>query len=592
MLPTVADRAFSSLFLSSNSGRPPLRVGLLLDNVKLTRAQASVVHDINSSDFARIELLIFNSDGAPAPPSRAGLLPRVFRTFRDRTRRQALAYGLYMRMDKRRVGPHDDPRAREDCSAMLKGIDELRVRPITKRFEHRFPEEALTQLRAAQLDVIVRFGFNILRGGILDAAQYGVWSFHHGDSAQYRGGPACFWEMAEGSPLTGVVLQRLTEDLDAGLVMAKGLFPTDFGSLIRNRAQPYFGSTHMVIQKLRELHEHGWAYLRQRCPPPEPYRGRRRIYRTPTNWEVVRWIAPLVAKKAASRIVRAFSHRDEIPHWRIAIRSGRGELALDGAADMSDFRWIEAPKGHFYADPFVLERNGRTWVFFEDFSYAEGRGTISCAGVNADGCLDSPHVVLNSAGHLSYPCVFADGADVFMIPESSAETAVRLYRATDFPHHWEMQAELYSGSAVDTTPWNDGERWWFFTTLREPRGNARMLMLFYSATITGPWVSHPMNPISLDARNARGAGAIFSQNGKVIRPSQDCGRDYGHSFTLNEIVTLSTTQFEERPLVSQGPDWFPGLLGTHTYNRSGSIEVTDGTEVTDGKVLRARRQVV
>jgi hypothetical protein len=41
-----------------------------------------------------------------------------------------------------------------------------------------------------------------------------VWSYHHGDNEFYRGGPPHFWELYEKAPLSGVILQVLTEELD------------------------------------------------------------------------------------------------------------------------------------------------------------------------------------------------------------------------------------------------------------------------------------------------------------------------------------------------------------------------------------------
>ena len=45
------------------------------------------------------------------------------------------------------------------------------------------------------LDLIIRFEFDIIRGNILDASRNGIWSFHHGDNRINRGGPSCFWEI-------------------------------------------------------------------------------------------------------------------------------------------------------------------------------------------------------------------------------------------------------------------------------------------------------------------------------------------------------------------------------------------------------------
>jgi hypothetical protein len=172
-----------------------------------------------------------------------------------------------------------------------------------------------------------------------------------------------------------------------------------------------------------------------------------------------------------------------------------------------------------------------------------------------------------------------------MIPETVRERSVRLYRATDFPLRWEMVAQLYDGTAVDTSVWLQDGKWWFFTTVLEPRGGAPMLMLFFSDHVSGQWSSHPLNPISVDARTSRNAGALFREHGRLIRPSQDVTQSYGYSFALNEVVTLTPDRYEERPLVTVEPTWAPGLLGTHTYARS------SGIEAIDARVARRRSEV-
>jgi hypothetical protein len=58
-----------------------------------------------------------------------------------------------------------------------------------------------------------------------------------------------------------------------------------------------------------------------------------------------------------------------------------GGMLLYGRAGHADMRgsWIGCPRGHYYADPFVIARDGKTWSFFEDFSYSDGRAVIFCA---------------------------------------------------------------------------------------------------------------------------------------------------------------------------------------------------------------------
>lgn len=91
--------------------------------------------------------------------------------------------------------------------------------PIGRRLVQRLPVDAVERIRQKQLDVLIRFGFNILRGEILTAAKHGVWSYNHGDGDYYRGGPAHFWEVYEGNPISGAMLQVPTEELAAGTVL-------------------------------------------------------------------------------------------------------------------------------------------------------------------------------------------------------------------------------------------------------------------------------------------------------------------------------------------------------------------------------------
>jgi hypothetical protein len=584
----VQDKTFSSFFYSSASSRPGLRIGVLLDDVRITRAHASVIEDIQASDFARIELLVY-SDGsklAGAPHAhRVPFLLRVRRLLRTGVRHQSLGWALYTRIDRWRARLENDPLEQRDCSAILKGIATVRLPPRGGGVDQRAADDAIATVRDARLDVLVRLGTQRLSGEILDSAKYGVWGFRYGDSERYRGGPSYFWELVEDDPVSGVALERLAEDPDGVLVLARGFFATDMGSYARNRVQPLFGSTHMVIQKLHELHGSGWDQIANRSVKPAPHAGRRSVYRHPSPWELMRWMGPRLPGRVLDRLARRLHERLDVWHWRVAIRSHNGGT-LDSAANMSGFDWIEAPPGHMYADPFIASRAGLRWLFFEDLSYAENRAVISCAPLTPDGRVGSANVILRSAGHISYPYVFFDGPTPYMIPETAAEGSVRLYRATDFPSGWELHRELYSGAAMDTSAWSQDGKWWFFTTLREPRGRAMMLVLFYSDALDGPWVFHPMNPISLDVRNVRGAGAIYRQGRKVVRPSQDCSKTYGYSFTLFEILTLSPTEYRERALVTIRPDWDPDLAATHTYNHDGPIEVIDG------KTRRTRSQVI
>lgn len=82
------------------------------------------------------------------------------------------------------------------------------------------PDDVVDRI-AAETDVVVQNGAGILRGRILTAPAHGVLSYHHGDIRRYRGVITHFWNYLERDETGGVTVLQLTEDLDAGGIVAE-----------------------------------------------------------------------------------------------------------------------------------------------------------------------------------------------------------------------------------------------------------------------------------------------------------------------------------------------------------------------------------
>jgi hypothetical protein len=553
-----------SFYQKASSTAPALRIGLLLDSQRTVPAYAAkIIRDMQASKFVETVVVATKSRSASEEKAKGHLL-----------------YERYLRLDAG-MKPHNDPLKAVDCSDLLSSVDPLEVE--WNSGEEHFPAEAIHTLRSKELDVLIRFGFDSVGGEIFKAAKFGVWSFQHSDTEFYHGGPAHFWEMSERNPVSGVVLQAATNEESEALVLAKALFATEQTiSMSRNRYIPYWGSTDLLLQKLHELHEFGWDYLVETALPNAAYKGKRDVYEIPRNREMVAWLAPILLKKAA-----AFPFRKEkVQHWRVAMRQGAVPL-FELHGDCSGFRWIEPPRGHAWADPFLFEHEGKYWGFFEDYSYATMRGSIACAAISESGEWGRPITCLEHAScHYSYPYIFRDGSEIFMIPESYDSKSVDLYRCEEFPNRWVREAVLLEGPFVDSTVWQHEGLWWFATTSADPMPGASSLWLYYSRSLTGEWKFHPRNPISRDIRYSRAAGRVFRHEGRLIRPSQSGAPTYGHSITFHEITDLSTQGYSERAIQTITPEHWKGIAGVHTYNRAGDLEVIDGRSARPLKAVR------
>ena len=71
--------------------------------------------------------------------------------------------------------------------------------------------------------------------------------------------------------------------------------------------------------------------------------------------------------------------------------------------------------------------------------YADTR-RISVIKVDGDN-YDFLGVVLEEDFHLSFPFVFKDGDDIYMVPESSKNSDIRLYKSVDFPLKWKFEKQ-------------------------------------------------------------------------------------------------------------------------------------------------------
>lgn len=281
-----------------------------------------------------------------------------------------------------------------------------------------------------------------------------------------------------------------------------------------------------------------------------------------------------VIHHVSSRASRVVEHHDR---WFLAHRAVQNIKRDASSSSRLEYHVFEPFRDGFVADPCLFRHRDVDYVFYEEYRFSERRGVISCSTVDVAGQVTPPRRVLTEPYHLSYPYVFEHAGAVYMIPESASNKTVDLYRAAAFPDRWERIATLLEGvNAVDATPYHDGTRWWLFANIGE-HGSSTWdeLFLFYSETLEGPWRPHAANPVKSDASSSRPAGALWMDDGRLMRPSQDCSIRYGGGIALCHIESLTTTSFRERVIARIPAETFEGCDGFHTITGSNRIEVID-----------------
>lgn len=201
----------------------------------------------------------------------------------------------------------------------------------------------------------------------------------------------------------------------------------------------------------------------------------------------------------------------------------------------------------FVADPFRIAEQDATYVFAEAWSRSAQRGQIAAFRLNARAEVVESDIVLAEPFHLSYPCVFKQGGDYYMLPEALESGQLVLYRARSFPWDWKRFRVLLDLDYADPQIFFHENVWYIFLNT-DPLTNASA-SVFFAESPLGNWHPHPQNPIlSDDFLRARSAGPLIRHCGRIFRFSQDCGQQYGQSVFASEIVQLSPSSIRTTPI--------------------------------------------
>ncbi|AZC09145.1 hypothetical protein DKE47_003115 [Acinetobacter nosocomialis] len=247
---------------------------------------------------------------------------------------------------------------------------------------------------------------------------------------------------------------------------------------------------------------------------------------------------------------------------------------------------IHSPRKFTFADSFYAYENDRHFIFFEEVDDEHPVGFLSVLEVFKDGTYTPPETILKLDYHLSYPCVFKIDSTWYMVPESSANKTIELWKCTDFPLKWEKYSNLIENiEAVDSTPFYHEGLWYLFTSTRRVcKKFGDRLDLFFTEDILNPnWQEHPMNPVCRGSQQFRMAGKPFIYKGQLVRPSQDSLKRYGGNIELKAITQLSPTAYEEKLLEVVLPEWNQADDGCHTINVEDNFVVLDAIRLTPKK---------
>jgi hypothetical protein len=402
-------------------------------------------------------------------------------------------------------------------------------------FACRFKDEDIEIIRSKNLDFILRFGFNIIHGDVLEAAKYGIWSFHHDDDEVIRGGPPGFWEIYENHEVNGIVLQQLTDELDKGNIIRKSIVEVirhSYSTHVNELLKQGLFLLDFAVENLQK-------YQKLNVLPPSLAKGK--IYKFPKNSVVFKFIWKIFKNKIRFHFDELFRHEN----WNIGISNQSLEDFFDSKKIKPQSWKEEKHSSNFSADPFVIDFPPfKTSILYENFDYKTYKGVINKVEISKDFSFGKDEVFIDKPFHLSFPFVWNSNNKLLVFPESQQN---QMLEKLSFDENFKLSSssEFFKGDIVDPVIFKYQNKFWLFCGFKKFNPNVH-LFAFHSDSLNGKFVPHAQNPIKSDVSASRMAGGFIHFQNNIYRPAQVNDLYYGRKIAMMKLNNLTETTYDEQ----------------------------------------------
>lgn len=261
--------------------------------------------------------------------------------------------------------------------------------------------------------------------------------------------------------------------------------------------------------------------------------------------------------------------------WEIAYRSiNQGEDLVE-TDKKYEYRVLDFPRGFWGADPFLYEKDGETFVFFEYTDIKKYKSVLAVQRISPS--IGDLVVIYEFEVHTSYPCVFEWDSDIYIIPETVDASSIQLLKCSLWPYKWEKVCDLVSDfKCVDTTFFSIGKKPYIQTYFWDKAGYH---VYVAELDFVNKCIKNRRIVKSYSKNLGRSGGHFVFKHGDLIRVVQPRARFYGEQIDFYNVkfdgINYSEEKISEFLPEQIKTDKRLNIVGVHTYNRSENFEVVD-----------------
>ncbi len=398
------------------------------------------------------------------------------------------------------------------------------------------PIEGYEKIVKKEIKLIIKFGMNLLR---IDEKfdNLTFLSFHHGDPSKYRGRPAGFYEILNGELTSGIIVQKLSNKIDAGKIFAFAESKVIKYSYKETAKNFYINSKHLLSKAIDNLTENKDINIKKSG----------KNYHLPSNTTVMNFIYLLIFNKIKRIGYGLFFEKK----WRIALAPHNLNLNKNEKISLKNITNIKiSPKYNFYADPFFsIDGNS---IRYEALNNKNGLGDIIEIPIQNF----TEQKKLLTGLHYSYPLSFVYKDKEYLLPEVASHSPQYIFSLNEENNKKFILRGLENKRIVDSTIVEENNHWFLF--FGENTSADTQLNLWFSDSPFGIFKPHPETPIAISPKIARMGGALIKNFDGLFRFGQNNSNAYGESLTVLKILKLSPTEYLEKIVGNLSIDDFKG----------------------------------
>lgn len=280
------------------------------------------------------------------------------------------------------------------------------------------------------------------------------------------------------------------------------------------------------------------------------------------------------------RMIKKMVGYEEI--YTIAIRK-RGESSLYEGNE-APFSQILISDDYWYADPIVISEDNNTYLFCEAYEKKENVGRIAISEIDSEGNATNPQIILEEEYHMSFPTVFCWNNMWYMVPETSENESINLYKAILFPSNWELvKSWKINKKIVDSVVlYYDQREVSFLASEYQDKDLFKYRFVKYKIKQSGnelllEWEDDFNDSALYNYHDRIGGTPIEIDNKKVIITQSGTDIDYGVSIRYRNIDNLKSIKVKE---IGPKDISITGIkksdcIGVHTYAVCDDFEIID-----------------